>query len=146
MNVVTGEVPETYTNDGLMVFPTWRTNSIVYASELISRIPSEMTAAIAYGNNLSSLERGAEDSAADRRGKAIGKLFAVETEDKLLKAAEKLDNAYIVNVYEKDVKDLNELQYTHIQILGHKNWQNKNAVEDHKSSLWKSLARIFEGK
>jgi organic radical activating enzyme len=67
-------------------------------------------------------------------------------EDKLLKAAEKLDNAYIVNVYEKDVKDLNELQYTHIQILGHKNWQNKNVIEDHKSSLWKSLARIFEGK
>ena len=90
MNVVTGEVPETYTNDGLMVFPTWRTNSIVYASELTSRIPSEMTAAIAYGNNLSSLERGAEDSAADRRGKAIGKLLSVETEDKLLKDTERV--------------------------------------------------------
>jgi len=90
MNVVTGEIPETYTNDGLMVFPTWRTNSIVYASELTSRIPSEMTAAIAYGNNLSSLERGAEDSAADRRGKAIGKLFSVETEDKLLKDTERV--------------------------------------------------------
>ncbi len=65
-------------------------------------------------------------------------------EGKILKAAEKLDNAYIVNVYEKDVKDSNELQYTHIQILSEKEGGTKIPIEEIKLPPWKNLIKILK--
>ena len=67
-------------------------------------------------------------------------------EDKILTAAKKLDNAYIVNVYEKDVEDSNELQYTHIQILGEKDGSTKIPIEEIKMPPWKNLVKILKGK
>ena len=42
-------------------------------------------------------------------------------EDKILKATEGLDDAYIVNVQTQDVEDTNQLEYVQIQILRKKN-------------------------
>jgi pyruvate-formate lyase-activating enzyme len=66
--------------------------------------------------------------------------------DTILKATEKLDNAYIVNVYEKDVKDVNELQYTHIQILSEKTGGTKIPIEEIKLPAWKNFIKILKGK
>ena len=55
-----------------------------------------------------------------------------------------MDNAYIVNVYEKDVKDSNELQYTHIQILSEKEGGTKIPIEEIKLPPWKNLIKILK--
>jgi len=66
-------------------------------------------------------------------------------EDKILAAAKKLDTAYIVNVYEQDVEDTNELQYTHIQILSEKTGETKIPIEDIKLPPWKTLVKVLKG-
>ena len=66
------------------------------------------------------------------------------SEGKILKAAEKLDNAYIVNLYENDVKDSNELQYTQIQILSEKEGGTKIPIEEIKLPPWKNLIKILK--
>jgi hypothetical protein len=67
-------------------------------------------------------------------------------EGKLLREVEKLENAYIVNVYEKDVEDSNELQYTHIQILSEKDGETKIPIaRAARMPPWKNLVKILKG-
>jgi hypothetical protein len=67
-------------------------------------------------------------------------------EDRILKAAEKLDNAYIVNVTEKEVEGDDQLLYTQIQILGEKQGLTKIPIAEIKLPPWKNLVNILKGK
>ena len=58
-----------------MVFPVWKKNSIVYNQEMTSRIPSEMAASIAYGNNLISFEASNEDETLNRAVVKLGQIM-----------------------------------------------------------------------
>ena len=64
----TGEIANGYADDkgnvpnpGLMVFPTWQTNSIVYNQSMVTKLPSQMATAAIYGRNISSTEAASED-------------------------------------------------------------------------------------
>ena len=72
----TGLPTENYKHDGLMVFPTWRTNSIVYNQSMTSKIPSGMQTAVVYGRNRSATEKSAADPQIDKRGVKLGELFS----------------------------------------------------------------------
>ena len=90
LNITTGKINENYKNDGLMVFPVWKKNSIVYNQEMTSRIPSEMAASIAYGNNLSSFEASNEDETLNRAGVKLGQIMRGENKDKVLNQTERI--------------------------------------------------------
>ena len=77
----TGEVTDNYKNDGLMIFPTWQINSIVYNQNMVTKLPSQMATAAIYGRNLGSAEAAAEDLTLDPAAKAIGKLFNAGLEE-----------------------------------------------------------------
>ena len=84
----TGEVADGYVDDkgnipnpGLMVFPAWQTNSIVYNQSMVTKIPSQMASAAVYGRNMEAGEAAAEDLTLEPAAKAIGKLFNAGMED-----------------------------------------------------------------
>ena len=99
----TGEIANGYADDkgnvpnpGLMVFPTWQTNSIVYNQSMVTKLPSQMATAAIYGRNISSTEAASEDLTLEPAAKAIGKLFnsgmeePKNPEDKILKNIERV--------------------------------------------------------
>jgi sulfatase maturation enzyme AslB (radical SAM superfamily) len=67
-------------------------------------------------------------------------------EDIIDQAAKRLDNAYIVNVTEKEVDDDSQLQYTQIQILAEKQGSIKIPIAEIKLPPWKNLVNILKGK
>ena len=71
-----GVPTENYNHDGLLVFPTWRTNSIVYNQSMTSKIPSGMQTAVVYGRNRSATEKSAGDPQANKKGVKLGELFS----------------------------------------------------------------------
>ena len=81
INLTTGNVADNYNSDGLMIFPTWQTNSIVYNQNMVTKLPSQMAAAAVYGANFNSSEAAAEDLTLDPAGRAIGKLFNAGLEE-----------------------------------------------------------------
>jgi hypothetical protein len=87
-----GEIP----TPGLMVFPTWQTNSIVYNQSMVTKLPSQMATAAIYGRNINSNEAASEDLSLEPAAKAIGKLFNAGMEepknpkDKILKSMERV--------------------------------------------------------
>jgi hypothetical protein len=58
--------------------------------------------------------------------------------------AKRLDNAYIVNVTEKEVDDDSQLQYTQLQILAEKQGSIKIPIEEIKMPAWKNLIKILK--
>ncbi len=99
----TGEITDGYAdtegnvpNPGLMVFPAWQVNSIVYNQNMVTKLPSQMATAAIYGKNINSSEAAAEDLTLDAAGKAIGKLFnsgmeePKNPEDKILKNVQRV--------------------------------------------------------
>ena len=87
-----GNVP----NPGLMVFPAWQVNSIVYNQNMVTKLPSQMATAAIYGKNIRSGEAAAEDLTLDPAGRAIGKLFNAgmeepkNPEDKILRNVQRV--------------------------------------------------------
>jgi hypothetical protein len=84
----TGDIADGYVDDrgnipnpGLMVFPAWQTNSIVYNQSMVTKIPSQMATAAVYGRNMEAGEAAAEDLTLEPAAKAIGKLFNAGMED-----------------------------------------------------------------
>tara|TARA_B100000424_G_scaffold142931_1_gene108670 strand:+ start:3320 stop:6367 length:3048 start_codon:yes stop_codon:yes gene_type:complete len=75
INLATGEIADGYESDGLMIFPTWQVNSIVYNQNMVTKLPSQMAAAAIYGANFNSSEAASEDLSLDPAARAIGKLF-----------------------------------------------------------------------
>jgi len=82
LDLDTGEIADGYIDDkgnianpGLMVFPTWQTNSIVYNQSMVTKLPSQMATAAIYGRNINSSEASSEDLSLEPAAKAIGKLF-----------------------------------------------------------------------
>jgi hypothetical protein len=75
IDLATGEIAEGYNNDGLMMFPTWQTNSIVYNQSMVTKLPSQMATAAIYGRNLTANEESNEDLTLEPAAKQIGKLF-----------------------------------------------------------------------
>ena len=67
-------------------------------------------------------------------------------EDMMGQVAKRLDNAYIVNVTEKEVDDDSQLQYTQIQILAEKQGSIKIPIAEIKLPPWKNLVNILKGK
>ena len=88
LDLVTGDVADGYVDDkgdipnpGLMVFPSWQTNSIVYNQSMVTKIPSQVATSAVYGRNMESGEAAAEDLTLEPAAKAIGKLFNAGMED-----------------------------------------------------------------
>ena len=82
LDLDTGEITSGYVdsngnvaNPGLMVFPTWQVNSIVYNQNMVTKLPTQMATAAIYGRNINSSEAAAEDLSLEPAAKAIGKLF-----------------------------------------------------------------------
>jgi len=73
----TGEIDKQYEKNpnGLMIFPTWQTNSIVYNQNMVARLPSQMATQAIYGRNLTPSEAVSEDNTLEPAAKYIGKLF-----------------------------------------------------------------------
>ena len=65
-------------------------------------------------------------------------------EDMMGQVAKRLDNAYIVNVTEKEVDDDSQLQYTQLQILAEKQGSIKIPIEEIKMPAWKNLIKILK--
>jgi hypothetical protein len=82
-NLDTGDPINHYGNNGLLVFPTWRTNSIVHSQQMVTKIPTGMQAQVVYGKNRSWLEAGVGNlsTTEHQKGKAIGKLFGIFNEN-----------------------------------------------------------------
>ena len=75
MNLETGNVKDKYNNKGLMIFPTWQTNSIVFNQNMVTKLPSQMATVAMYGRNLSAKEASNEEMSGDKAARALGKLF-----------------------------------------------------------------------
>ena len=72
----TGLPTDNYKHDGLLVFPTWRTNSIVYNQSMTSKIPQGLQTAVVYGRNRSATEKSSTDPQLDKKGIKLGELFS----------------------------------------------------------------------
>jgi hypothetical protein len=88
LDMNTGEIADGYVDaegkiptPGLMVFPTWQTNSIVYNQSMVTKLPSQMATAAIYGRNVGAGEASAEDLTLEPAAKAIGKLFNAGMEE-----------------------------------------------------------------
>ena len=81
INLANGEIADGYNNDGLMIFPTWQTNSIVYNQNMVTKLPSKLAAAAIYGNHHNSSETVAKDLSLDPAARAIGQLFNAGLEE-----------------------------------------------------------------
>ena len=76
-DINTGLPKEGYNHDGLLVFPTWRTNSIVHTQQMTSKIPSGMQTAVVYGRNGSDAESMTSDNNLETKGKRLGEIFNI---------------------------------------------------------------------
>ena len=76
-NIDTGLPKEGYKHDGLLVFPTWRTNSIVHDQQMTSKIPSGLQTAVVYGRNSSDAEGMTSDNNLEIKGKRLGEIFNI---------------------------------------------------------------------
>ena len=76
-NIDTGLPKERYKHDGLLVFPTWRTNSIVHSQQMTSKIPSGLQTAVVYGRNGSDTENMTSDNNLETKGKRLGEIFNI---------------------------------------------------------------------
>ena len=76
-DINTGLPTEKYKHDGLLVFPTWRTNSIVHDQQMASKIPSGMQTAVVYGRNSSDAEGMTSDNNLESKGKKLGEIFNI---------------------------------------------------------------------
>ena len=85
INLATGEIADGYESDGLMIFPTWQVNSIVYNQNMVTKLPSQMAAAAIYGANFNSSEAASEDLSLDPAARAIGKQLNALNTVKLLR-------------------------------------------------------------
>lgn len=88
IDLETGEIANGYAdkdgnvpNPGLMVFPTWQVNSIVYNQNMVTKLPTQMATAAIYGRNLDTSEKAVEDLSIPAAAKAIGKLFNSDIEE-----------------------------------------------------------------
>ena len=88
LDLVTGEIADGYAdaegnvpNPGLMVFPTWQVNSIVYNQNMVTKLPTQMATAAIYGRNMETGEAAVEDLSLEPAGKAIGRLFNAGMEE-----------------------------------------------------------------
>ena len=70
-----GNLSPTYQNDGLVVFPAWQTNSIVYNQQLTARLPSNLQVAAIYGKFGSTEEIARTNETLSAKGKKFGELF-----------------------------------------------------------------------
>ena len=70
-----GNLNPTYQNDGLVVFPAWQTNSIVYNQQLTARLPSNLQVAAIYGKFGSTEEIARTNETLSAKGKKFGELF-----------------------------------------------------------------------
>jgi len=77
-DINTGLPKEGYNHDGLLVFPTWRTNSIVHTQQMTSKIPSGMQTAVVYGRNKSEVEGLTKDTNQDKKGVKLGEIFDIK--------------------------------------------------------------------
>jgi len=76
-DINTGLPTEEYNHKGLLVFPTWRTNSIVHDQQMTSKIPSGMQTAVVYGRNGSDVESMTSDNNLETKGKRLGEIFNI---------------------------------------------------------------------
>jgi hypothetical protein len=76
-DINTGLPKEGYKHDGLLVFPAWKTNSIVHDQQMTSKIPSGMQTAVVYGRNGSDAESMTSDNNLETKGKRLGEIFNI---------------------------------------------------------------------
>ena len=70
-----GNVRDDYQNNGLMVFPAWQTNSIVYNQQLVAKIPDEFQISAIYGKFGKSEELVTKDPTLNKNARKLAELY-----------------------------------------------------------------------